>query len=624
MRTYSKILCAGLIGLAAAGLACRQRSDGNRLRDLDAGHDKARWLAKTVRTLLYRTEPENLDEFNELLQKSRSEAVDFLTKDPRFGDAVLDFNLFYLGFQGPDMRDTDGNYTYSVKGMPQAVEAARQVLLSGDYMVLFDRFQPMYFFDQVETPDKKGLTNVSDEEARNIRLDRAIESLAQVLAIPNNASTDDFCQKYKEFTDESTGQYDKSGFPTMDNVFNATESEVTIPCFFTVNSLRADVGAIKSAISIRLSWLRSLRQNWKTWTAAIKPAKSLLDLTNVSVLQPPITPRQESFTVNFFASRTNSSTNFSRKRAAYALDTFFCDNLTPLNVALPAAHAGQQGAHATDPACQACHFKLDPMAGFFRSRGIIGMDFSRAPVIMFDDQRVMIGAELERYQKSWHEPIPDLARTRPLRVGYVRSPDMTSELNTWGQTYDDFFKILRQAPEVRQCLTQRMAQYFIGNNLVFDRGWIHELSKKFDGTNGPATSAAFKSIVKDLVLSKSFSSEQPDPDQCYDFPTGQTRSPVPCKVSDIITRNCVTCHNSDDGNGRLNLKNWSATPNGELSFSHFDKNGQRLSKRVTMSRITERLSSADPDFLMPYMMDMPDVERATLYRWASDELKAAK
>src|SRR5690606_6614086 len=86
----------------------------------------------------------------------------------------------------------------------------------------------------------------------------------------------------------------------------------------------------------------------------------------------------------FFDRLPNSSTNFNRKRANYALKRFFCDDLTPVNVVLPDDHAG--GRHGTDPGCQACHYKLDPMAGFFRYHNGFGTS-SKDPdgIIFFSD-----------------------------------------------------------------------------------------------------------------------------------------------------------------------------------------------------------------------------------------------
>ena len=79
----------------------------------------------------------------------------------------------------------------------------------------------------------------------------------------------------------------------------------------------------------------------------------------------------------------NSSTNFNRKRSAYVLKRFFCDDLIPVGFETPQEHVG--GSHGSQTSCYACHHKLDPMAGFFRSYGAYFFDYSRSPDITFDD-----------------------------------------------------------------------------------------------------------------------------------------------------------------------------------------------------------------------------------------------
>jgi hypothetical protein len=113
--------------------------------------------------------------------------------------------------------------------------------------------------------------------------------------------------------------------------------------------------------------------------------------------------------------------------------------------------------------------------------------------------------------------------------------------------------------------------------------------------------------------------DNPSPDQCYDYGVTGQPSSLPCKVADIVTRNCASCHSRTDGPGNLNIKSWSKGPDGSFSFEHYGEDGQRLPKNLSMGRIIERLSTADKLRLMPLNKLMPDVERATLYKWANEE-----
>ena len=64
-------------------------------------------------------------------------------RDKRFGDAVLDFNLFFLGFKSDHLK-IDGAYDRTVFGFPNAVAAAQELLKGGDYFKLFDLEGPFY------------------------------------------------------------------------------------------------------------------------------------------------------------------------------------------------------------------------------------------------------------------------------------------------------------------------------------------------------------------------------------------------------------------------------------------------------------------------------------------------
>ena len=124
----------------------------------------------------------------------------------------------------------------------------------------------------------------------------------------------------------------------------------------------------------------------------------------------------------------NSSTNRNRKRAAWALKRFFCDDLTPINVEAASSHVG--GQHGSDPACYSCHYKLDPMAGYFRELGFSGVSFASSPQMFFDD-----GANASRvdYGKPW-KAAPETGRE--WNVGYIRSTT-DDKLNTFGSNFTD-------------------------------------------------------------------------------------------------------------------------------------------------------------------------------------------
>lgn len=57
------------------------------------------WVEKVYRTLLGGEEIRPGDELEKLSQKSEDQIIEYLMKDPRFVETVLDFNLYFLGLK---------------------------------------------------------------------------------------------------------------------------------------------------------------------------------------------------------------------------------------------------------------------------------------------------------------------------------------------------------------------------------------------------------------------------------------------------------------------------------------------------------------------------------------------
>jgi hypothetical protein len=57
--------------------------------------------------------------------------------DARFGDAILDFNMYFLGFKADDIK-TDGLYNNYAFDFANAIAASQALLNDGDYFKLFD------------------------------------------------------------------------------------------------------------------------------------------------------------------------------------------------------------------------------------------------------------------------------------------------------------------------------------------------------------------------------------------------------------------------------------------------------------------------------------------------------
>ncbi len=63
--------------------------------------------------------------------------------DPRFGDALLDFNMYFMGFKADDTQDRR-RYNSHAFDFANAVSAAQALLKDGDYFKLFDLEGPFF------------------------------------------------------------------------------------------------------------------------------------------------------------------------------------------------------------------------------------------------------------------------------------------------------------------------------------------------------------------------------------------------------------------------------------------------------------------------------------------------
>ena len=321
----------------------------------------------------------------------------------------------------------------------------------------------------------------------------------------------------------------------------------------------------------------------------------------------------EYFNFAFAGSRlTNSSTNRNRKRAAYVLKRFFCDDMLAIPVEDIEGHT--EGKHGSDPACNSCHYRLDPMAGFFKDRGILFSDFSKSNFIVFDDNATVAKDE---YVKPWRAPE---SSGREWDIGYIRSLRKSS-LNSYGESFDDLFALLRQAPEVRQCLVRRMFEYSTSPDQLIDGGYLNYVTGKFNQMAKENSARAFKQTLKTLLLSKTFAEADPARDQCYDFePNYNPENAPPCQVAYIIQTNCKGCHSSSSRQvGGLSLSNWMDLGNGEKSFEHLDAEGKQIARKETMQRMLDRISSTDVKKRMP-KGDMSVVHRDLLFRWLNTQV----
>ncbi len=601
----------------------------------EASWEQRAWLDKAVRALLYGKARLTPAEEEHLLGLSREAAVDELMARPEFFDTVLDFNLYFQGSKLESLKPFSGKYGQEATQSIPAIIAAMEVSQGGDYFTLFDWKIPYLIGTEVSAPfpsvggkDKKDdIKGLSSDQIRSLYIERAENDLFR-LREKAEKTTDlkALCDEIDdpEREDSFANYIDALALPPPFDGLSTMSFEFSLECGFSglapapENVLRA---TIAKDLDQKLKLTKEIPALVKRLPTSVKQIKEFVRIEANEFSFGDVVKR-ENFSSSMWQELPNSSTNFNRRRAAYMLRTYFCDDLTPINIVAPSGMSSHK--HASDAGCAACHYKLDPMAGFFRYRGFSGVDFNpqKSDLLIHDDLFQRSGDDLKNYLDNWRSSDP----ARAWNVGYVRSATK-AKLNEYGDSLDDLFAIIRRVRESKVCLTKKMASYVLGADQVYDGSWIDSLAEKFqqaaqaDAPPG-ASSQAFKDVYKSFVLSKTFSTPDPELGQCYDFPAGVKPSGLPCAVSFIIEKNCASCHKGTGAPAGLDLSIWEDQGGGKMGFHHIDKDsGQALPMATTLERMKERLTSSDVNRQMPLMRAMGPVERASLFKWIDSQLR---
>jgi hypothetical protein len=568
-------------------------------------------MDKAARTILYGSAGLTDDEALALIPLSKEQIVDKLMEDRRFYDTVVDFNMFFLQMKMEDLRHhQNSSFRNEVLFNQSVVVSAMETFRGGDYFKLFDWVQNYLVVEPVNQriyiEQDEGQVVSRDTIASEIR--SSIDDWIKF--IERTQDVQQLCNAIEEEVDGSERlvvKLSRAGIPYDIARLFEDSLKIIIACrvLSGVNDIRYNLRAeIMQQAKVRkkaFEKLEALLPVYESSTPVGLVDYKLFDPNQIGFVDDVF---RESKSFLFWTNKTNSSTNFNRRRAAYILKTYFCDDLTP--VAFVAANNHSKDRHASDPGCAACHYKLDPMAGFFKTRGFLGIDFKKDDFLIHDDQLLRHGEDLKRYYAHW---AATNGQSRVWNIGYIRSVGDESK-NSYGEDMRDLFRIIRDSPEPKLCLTRRLAEYTLGTQQVYDREWLEHLAKEFDRAKG-SSAAAFKQVFKSFVLSQTFAKADPVKAECYDFAPGSQASSLPCEISYIITKNCQSCHNQGSD---LDLSQWT----GE-QFKHEDKEGVLLNPAQSFMQIKERLESKDSAKIMP-PQHMDPVERADLFKWISLEL----
>jgi hypothetical protein len=577
------------------------------------------WIEKTARLLRGGAGIGPGDDVTGMMKLGEAQIIRQFMADDRFGDTLLDFNMYFLGFKNNSLLNkdpsTNAKYSPGAFDLANAVTAAQEGIKGGDYFKLFDLLGPTYPAPLGTASVIEPIDSILTPRQRREKYIGKIEDdlrAADLLANKEGVSTVEVCLGLRN-QNQLLNNLFGLGYPIL-TVFNGPLidmnwytrleiacSKVPAPPVEDIARIIEDIMTRNEAFFGELESFEIERYN-PSRVADFRPLNAKVATMSERAL--PISFEQTQ-------ALQNSSTNFDRKRAAYVLKHYFCDDLNPVGVENPTAHTG--GPHGSETSCAACHYKLDPMAGFFRDYGFFFSDFSKNKNITFDDQT---NSDRAKYVSAWKAPA---GSGRNWEVGYIRSSSASPD-NEYGESIDDLSKIIRNAPEAKRCLVKRLFEYFVAENQSVDAGYLRFLSDSLASESAASSSAeGVKNTIARLVMSNGFNEGNLDPQKCYDSAPGggQTDAP-PCRVAFLLQSYCADCHHAagDQKFGGLDLTKWIQTADGSMSFPHENMLGQQLATRESFTKIVERLSTSDPDHRMPLKKAMPSQDRQELFLWA--------
>jgi len=599
----------------------------------DQAWRKRWWIDKTARLLRGGDGLGPDDDLAALIDLPKAEIARRFMRDARFGDAILDFNLFFLGFKSDSLR-VDGHYDRTVFDFPNAVAAAQAVLSGGDYFKLFDFEGPFFMaplrvepLEDKPQPDDAGLSPAQLRKKAMSEVEVAVARVHEFAVAKPVRSLAEICDR-AEVLAASEPQLTLRLNRAFDDaeIFALVRGEVLagpLEGLAKATGKECRVGSpgsrkgLVEGLQTALLQIRRAFEQIAAFEPAVYQPKSVREFKPFDLSAFPTRQKWLSFGFEQGMALGNSSTNFNRKRSAYVLKRFFCDDLIPIGFESPQEHT--IGAHGSQTTCFACHHKLDPMAGFFRSYGAYFFDYGRAPDIIFDD---LASKNRRLYEAVWKAASK---AQRPWNVGYIRSSRWEKH-NDYGSSMADLSRIVRSAPEVKRCLMKRLHEYIVAEDQAVDSGYLDHLTRVFTAEAATNASAALENAIVRILQSDVFEQVDADPKRCYDLAPGAAAGPgPPCRVASILSRNCGQCHNAggEDGAERFDAGSWILAPDGRnRTFRHVDAGSLQLTAQESLARIIERLSTYDLKSRMPKGRVMPNNERQELFLWAQQEMAA--
>lgn len=616
-------------------------SENTALVDKPMDEETKRWWITKANATLRLGQPMNdIAGADSLLTLTPAEVTTKLTADPAFYDMMADFASYWLGMKSGNFRQSGLDYSDAkhpkvvavissdLAQQLQVLNAVKTMAKGGDFFTgLFQENGPSPLTEiaiptlDAETKGEWLFPNKSPNEIRLETQRRLHVEWPAFVQLLKDGKDKEFCEAWRKRVKFNLGG------PRKPSIFSNSETFDFDPFIEGANSAcRKPESANDSELHVPASVQTELTEGLEFLDKIVPyinriedhyqgrhpmAVKHITDIDMIDLAELKLPNESPLYEGRLFFKLQNSSTNRNRRRASWVLKRFFCDDLTPINVDAPSNHV--TGQHGSDPACQSCHYKLDPMAGYFRELGVIGFSFAASSTIFFDD-----GAMTERasYEKPWKaEP----SNGREWNIGYIRSLTDDNQ-NTFGSNFKDLLNLLKEAPEVKECFVRRAFEYAVGEEQAYDKAWGRDIVARMNETAKTDPNLAIKQVFASIATSKAFTARERNNNVCYDFTaTAKPAERAPCRIAAILERNCTSCHNSNSRQGGLDLSTWKVLGDQKPGFPH--KSGDKeLTSRETFQEIINRLNSSDPGVRMPLMKTMPAPEREELFLWLQKEL----
>ena len=576
---------------------------------------KRMWVEKVSRSLRAGQGLTDADNPEVLLKKDESQIVDYFLEDPLFAETVLDFGLYFAGFRQDRVRLRNQNFNPSIFLYPQAIAAAKEVAHGGNFFTLLKFDQPMFMEPlatlTAKTPAERKFK--SQSELRDFRFEQLQHSVDRAIKLaqkePVNSSSA-VCKYVKEQFGQHYRELRSIGIDQNIIVWLKNEGwwrDLYDACTVLPSGFDAVV-ELQQIKKINALFYEQLR----TYAPDSYGPKALSEINPIDFKKIGFPGTWSVFNPDLVYWLPSSVTNNNRRRAAYVLSRYFCDELTPIDF-LPAGEKAV-GLHATETTCQACHYKLDPMAGYLKDLGRHFKNYSKYTNISFDDQ---LSTNREKYQAAWKMP---QGSARAWNIGYIRSAN-NEKLNDYGETVEDLEALIARAPEVKRCMTKRLLSYFTSEEQKFDDGFELQLSQDVTEKSKTNSTLALKSVVKKIILSRTYSEPLPSVNTCYDLDVSSVSTQsLPCEVRYTLEKNCVQCHSSQMDSGRLDLSQWHGDGS-DGGFSYYSGDGKKLSNRDSLNAILESITTSDAKKAMPYKRELSTADRERIFLWIDQKLK---